>query len=106
MVIELIIIISKDFIEIKEKNNKENIIQLFSNCQIKEIKKNKDNSSNILFIFDKEINDGVIDNDIILDEIFIMLKIDYVISNIYDPYLDKTCEFYNVPYIFLPISIN
>jgi len=92
----MFVVIGSNLIQNTNKNN--DIINIKSICEIKKIKTN----DNILFIFDSNINDnGLIEEDIVLDELFITIDFRCVISNVRSNALEKTSSYYNIPLIYL-----
>lgn len=83
----------------KSTNNKkiDNLIFLEKVCSLKNIK----NKNNVLVVGDININDeGLVEEyNFYLDEVFITIKIDYVISLKKMNKLSEICSFYNVDLI-------
>lgn len=89
----MILIISND--KIYTNNNS---LRLESSCMLKDIKDN----NNILIIKNKKVDkDGIIDDKIIIDEIFITLNINFVVCDCYYEALINSCNYFNVPLIVL-----
>lgn len=77
---------------------REKIFKLKSICDIKSIKSN----NNILFILNTNIDSsGLIEEDIMLDELLISLNIDYIITNTVNKTLERTSKYYNIPLIMI-----
>lgn len=88
----MIIVIGDNKLETKEKT-----LYLKSICEIKKINSNE----NLLFIFDCTVNNGLINEDVFIDELLITVDFKYVFSNVYDKSLEEACLYYKIPFIYL-----
>lgn len=88
----MIIVIGEDKLETKEKT-----LYLKSVCDIKKINTNE----NLLFIFGCTVINGLINEDVFIDELLITGDFKYVFSDIRDKSLEEACLYYKVPLIYL-----
>ena len=88
----MIVVIGDNKLSTKEKT-----LYIKSICEIKKINTDK----NILFILGRTINNGLIEEDIYIDELLISGDFFYVISNVKDKSLEKSCSYYKIPLIYL-----
>lgn len=88
----MIIVIGEDKLVTKEKT-----LYLKSVCDIKKINTNE----NLLFIFGCNVINGLINEDVFIDELLITGNFKYVFSNVYDKSLEEACLYYKVPIIYL-----